>query len=174
LTRLGPLVVLLLFAWPSEGWSCKCGPQEFRVFDPLQAPFIFVGEVATIEGVERDPRSGRAGYRKACLDSEFSAYGVPADNRRVCVVTGDHDCGVDFRIGQHYLVFAGESEDAPPDAGFPFTDDCFGTMLIRHDSPPVAPPSTSIAPLLVSLLIGFAAGLLVLTLRRRSREPRRQ
>lgn len=149
--------VLALLTWPTLAWSCKCGPTSG--FYPFDLPIIFVGEVATVERVGVDPKTGYEDYTKACLDSEFSLYGVPADNHRVCVTTDRSDCRNKFQVGEHYMVFA-ELKDTWLDGGMPFTDRCVGTRLLRPESTPLA-RSTPLLPVIVASLVSFAVGLLV-------------
>lgn len=154
---LTAFTALVLLAWPTLAWSCKCGPTPG--FYPFDLPIIFVGEVATVERVGVDPKTGYEDYTKACLDSELSLYGVPSDNHRVCVTTDRTDCGNKFKIGEHYMVFA-EIKETWLDGGMPFTDKCVGTRLLRPESRPTA-RSTPLLPMLVASLLSFAVGLLV-------------
>jgi hypothetical protein len=172
--RMGMPIALLLLAWPTAGWPCTCGPPSRWREDPFEAPLIFVGEVETIERVNVDPASGFEAYRKVCLAVELSVWGVPADAGEVCVVTGrgDGDCGVQFRPGQEFLVYAGLEGGAPPDAGFPYTDICSGSRRVERRGP-AAPRSTPLSSL-GFLLAGFALGALALALlRRRPQKPNR-
>lgn len=158
--------LLLVWSCPVVSWACKCGPSS--EFDPFEAPLIFVGEVKTVERVGLNPQTGFDKYSKACFDSDFSLYGVPEGSQRVCVVTSSNaiDCHVPFQVGEHYMVFAGASPDAP-DAGLPFTEQCWGTSRLRRDSPAVSPSPSPWVPAAASLLVGFAVGLLVRARRRK-------
>lgn len=168
-TWLGALIALVSLAWPSTGWACSCGPQEFRKFDPVRAPLSFVGQVATVEQFSVDPKLDPITYNKVCLNSEFAIWGVSAESRQVCVVTRLHGdaCGVPFKVGEHYIVYASNSGDGPPDAGLPYTEKCFGTTLVRRDlpQPSATPPFLPVA--LISSVAGLAVGLLVRGRRRK-------
>ena len=157
-------IALGSLTWPSVAWSCRCGSTPG--FYPFNLPLIFVGKVATVERVGVDPKTGYEDYNTACLDSEFSLYGVPPDNRRVCVATDRSDCRVKFQVGEHYMVFAEEPKDAPIDAGLPYTEQCMGTRLLRPVSTPLA-RSTPFLPVLVASLVSFAVGLFVRGRRRK-------
>jgi hypothetical protein len=175
---VGCSTALLLLTWPSAAWPCKCGATPG--YDPWDDPLIFVGEVATVERVEANPDAGHRQYTKACLDSEYSLWGVPANNRRVCVSTGTSetsDCSIPFRVGEHYMVFAKENPyyweysnvhlGAPPDAGLLFTEKCLGTYLLHRDAPPPPSPASPLLPVLATALVSFAVGLLVRGRRRK-------
>lgn len=159
----GAFTALVFLAWPTHAWSCKCGPTP-GVY-PFDSPIIFVGEVATVERVGVDPQTGYEDYSKACLDSEFSLYGVPSDNHRLCVTTDRSDCGNRFQVGEHYMVFA-KYKDAWLDGGMPYTNKCVGTRLLRPESTPLA-RRTPFLPVIVASLISFAVGLLVRGRRRK-------
>lgn len=167
MNRLGTLAALLLLVWPVASWPCRCGPQSSRREDPLEAPFIFVGEVTTVERVAINPKSGLEAYRKVCLQPELNAWGVPPNAREVCVVTGrgHEDCGVSFRPGEEYLVYAGFKGDAPPGTDLPYTHICSGTTRLERRSPAVA--RSTIFSSLGFLLVGFGLGALALAVRRR-------
>ena len=175
---VGVSPILLLLAWPSVAWPCKCGPTYG--YYPWDDPLIFIGEVATVERVEANPDAGHEEYIKACLDSEHSLWGVPANNRRVCVSTSTYEagnCSVQFRVGEHYMVFAKENTSysefstfrlgAPPDAGLLFTEKCLGTYLLHRDAPPPPSPTTPFLALIATALVSFAVGLLVRGRRRK-------
>lgn len=177
-TSAGCSVTLLLLAWPSVAWPCKCGPTSG--YYAWNNPLVFVGEVATVERVEANPDAGHQPYIKACFDSEYSLSGVPANNRRVCVSTGTpeiSDCSIPFRVGDHYMVFAlanpyyadysNSHVGAPPDAGLLFTEQCLGTELLHRDAPPPPSPTPPFLVVIATALVSFAVGLLVRGLRRK-------
>jgi hypothetical protein len=170
---LGAAAVLAMLLWPSASWSCRCASQEWRKFDPLEAPLIFVGEVVTIGPEVTYPNTTLGGYKTICLDSEFAAYGVPPDNRRICVLTSAGTCGDEFRQGEHYLVYAGEGGGAPPDAGLFYTDECWGTTRVRRETP-VSSGATPLLRVLGFSLASFIAGLLVLALAQRMKRAGQQ
>lgn len=160
---LAALTTLLLMAWPAVACACKCGPTSG--FYPFDLPFIFVGKVATVERVDVDPKTGYETFTKACLDSEFSLYGVPADNPRVCVVTDNSDCRSKFQVGEHYMVFA-ETKVTWKDFGLPYTDQCLGTNLLRPQSTSTV-RSTTVVTVLVASIVSFVVGFLIRGLRRK-------
>lgn len=158
---------LAAMTWTSQAFACSCERFPRMTLDPLDAPYIFLGQVTTVEAYAQDPES----LRKACFIAEYVAWGddIRAD-REFCVVTGvgGGDCGLPFRPGEMWMVYAGESKDDAPDAGLPYTDRCWMSKRVRIARPHEDP---SVLPSIGSFLVGAglsAAAIIVLQKRRRS------
>ena len=151
-----------------EALACSCERPAMNP-DPLEAPYIFVGQVATIEDYIASPPQGPVKLQKVCLVPEYVVWG-PATGaaQSLCVVTGlgGGDCGIPFERGESYLVYAGPSADAPG-ASLPYTGLCWGTSKIRRVR------ATAPSPLLpaAAFLAGLGMGAAFLLLLRRMRRP---
>lgn len=153
-----------------DALACTCERPPMNP-NPLEAPHIFVGQVATIEDYATSPSPGPVKLRKVCLVPEYVVWGLaPGSDQRLCVVTGlgDGDCGIPFELGESYLVYAGSSADDAPGASLPYTGLCWGTSKVRRVRATV--PSPWLLPA-AGFLAGLGMGAAFLLVLRRLRRP---
>lgn len=141
------ILIFMLLLHLDKAVACKCAvlpPQplggialDYAWSPPERAEMIFEGTVETLEAKEGPLYEM---YMSADLESQWGIYTVATirvsaqyrgpKQQTVTVITGvgGGDCGVEFKPGEEYLIFA---EKGP--GGNLFTEICLGTDLLERD-----------------------------------------
>jgi hypothetical protein len=103
--------LLLAVAAPaaSEALACSCAPPN-RADQVRNVSAIFVGEVVTAPDLPADRSSPGAGRLRYRFRVEESLKGAASGTVVVTTAASPAACGVTFRTGERYLVFARERD----------------------------------------------------------------
>lgn len=98
--------LFLMVSFPSTSSACSCAEQPSVEDEFEQSKAVFSGKVIAV----KENRSVNGSLAKSVLfDVSKTWKGV--NETQVIIITGvsDGDCGIDFIVGEEYLVYASES-----------------------------------------------------------------
>lgn len=110
LVMLIPLSFVLIRPTPCEACSCATPALDQAA---ARSEAVFIGKALEVKWVP-DPydKSGAIGYKNAVRFEVDRAYkGAETTQLIVNAGTGEASCGIDFKTGESYLVFAYETEN---------------------------------------------------------------
>lgn len=120
------LLALALAVAPDSASACSCAPPPPVAEAVEQADAVFVGEVVTVEVVEKLPHANRL---RATLRVEAAVKGDLGDEMAMTFEDGCCYCEFQFEKGKRYLVYADRNED-----GELRTSICHRSGQLRHVS----------------------------------------
>jgi hypothetical protein len=92
---------------PSTAYGCSCA-QPAGVKDEFdRSKAVFTGEVISVK--EKQPLAGYVS-KKVIFEVNQSWKGIEQSQIQITTGQGDGDCGIDFVLGEDYLVYASDSD----------------------------------------------------------------
>jgi hypothetical protein len=117
--RLALVVSLCVLSLSSRAFACSCVTSgECPGLGGERFP-VFLGTVLAVSELPRTDNFAFLSSRKARVKVDESFGGLSRDVTEVDVFTGSGggDCGISFRVGEVYLIFASVGEDGHVHAG---------------------------------------------------------
>jgi hypothetical protein len=140
---------LVLAATTTSAHACSCDIAESPVLAFKDAPIVFVGRVTATETIPTADGTLDA-HRMAYMDVQSHLKGPVAD---ATVLTTARSCGVSFKKGEQYLVFAQPAQRlangevrAPSDSATPIPAERILGQAVETDACTLTGPMTERAP----------------------------
>ncbi|WP_413359449.1 hypothetical protein AA0X71_03920 [Robertmurraya sp. 2P01SA] len=107
-------------AFPQKTYACSCVTIEPVEAAYAKSEYVFVGEILdTKQEVVRNDIAGVINYRDANLFEVTQVWKGSNQTQQIIYDSGhEESCGIDFEVGNSYLVYVYTGDDGDPYTGF--------------------------------------------------------